>query len=143
MKQERPYNHKNTDTRLLIEVKCDLVEVVLRWGTTLECSMLFFSSFVFRFLLLHLCFLQNTSTYAKLMHFACACGEAKDPKSYSKLKSTILRDFFGSLILNLCIIAVFILLQSFDLASVSFTCNFRIILKNVTSIIIPTLHLLS
>lgn len=26
-----------------------------------------------------LCFLQNTSTYAKPMHFACACGEAKDP----------------------------------------------------------------
>ena len=39
--QERPYNHENTDTRLLIEVKHDLVEVVLRWGTTLEFSMLF------------------------------------------------------------------------------------------------------
>ena len=41
LKQERPYNHENTDTRLLIEVKHDLVEVVLRWGTTLEFSMLF------------------------------------------------------------------------------------------------------
>ena len=35
IKQERPYNHDSTASRLLSEVKHDLVRLVLRWGTTL------------------------------------------------------------------------------------------------------------
>ena len=42
--QERPYNHDSTASRLLSEVKHDLVRLVLRWGTTLEYLMLFFCS---------------------------------------------------------------------------------------------------
>ena len=43
MKEERPYNHDSTASRLLSEVKLDLARPVLRWGTTLESLMLFFS----------------------------------------------------------------------------------------------------
>ena len=42
MKQERPYNHDSTASRLLSEVKHDLARLVLRWGTTLESLVLFF-----------------------------------------------------------------------------------------------------
>ena len=45
MKQERPYNHDSTASRLLSEVKHDLARLVLRWGTTLESLVLFFCSF--------------------------------------------------------------------------------------------------
>ena len=41
-KQERPYSNENTASRLLSEVKHCLVQLVLRWGTTLESWMLFF-----------------------------------------------------------------------------------------------------
>ena len=40
--QERPYSNENTASRLLSEVKHCLVQLVLRWGTTLESWMLFF-----------------------------------------------------------------------------------------------------
>ena len=36
IKQERPYNHDSTASRLLSEVKHDLVRLVLRWGTTMK-----------------------------------------------------------------------------------------------------------
>ena len=42
IKQERPYNHDSTASRLLSEVKHDLVRLVLRWGTTLESLVLLF-----------------------------------------------------------------------------------------------------
>ena len=42
-KQERPYNHDSTASRLLSEVKHGLAGLVLRWGTTLEYPVLFFS----------------------------------------------------------------------------------------------------
>ena len=41
--QERPYNHDSTASRLLSEVKHGLAGLVLRWGTTLEYPVLFFS----------------------------------------------------------------------------------------------------
>ena len=41
-RQERPYSTDNTASRLLSEVKHCLVQLVLRWGTTLESWMLFF-----------------------------------------------------------------------------------------------------
>ena len=41
-RQERPYHDDSTASRLLSEVKHRRVELVLRWGTTLESSMLFF-----------------------------------------------------------------------------------------------------
>ena len=41
-RQERPYSNENTASRLLSEVKHCLVQLVLRWGTTLESWMLFF-----------------------------------------------------------------------------------------------------
>ena len=41
-RQERPYNHDSTASRLLSEVKHDLAALVLRWGTTLESAVLFF-----------------------------------------------------------------------------------------------------
>ena len=44
-KQERPYNHDSTASRLLSEVKHDLARLVLRWGTTLEYLVLFFLHF--------------------------------------------------------------------------------------------------
>ena len=43
--QERPYNHDSTASRLLSEVKHGLAGLVLRWGTTLEYPVLFFSFF--------------------------------------------------------------------------------------------------
>ena len=45
--QERPYNHDSTASRLLSEVKHDLAVLVLRWGTTLESTVLFFSIFAY------------------------------------------------------------------------------------------------
>ena len=45
LKQEQPYNHDSTASRLLSEVKHDLARLVLRWGTTLESLVLFFCSF--------------------------------------------------------------------------------------------------
>ena len=44
-RQERPYNHDSTASRLLSEVKHGLAGLVLRWGTTLEYPVLFFSFF--------------------------------------------------------------------------------------------------
>ena len=38
----RPYNHDNTASRLLSEVKHRRAWLVLRWGTTLESQVLFF-----------------------------------------------------------------------------------------------------
>ena len=89
--QERPYNHENTDTRLLIEVKHDLVEVVLRWGTTLEFSMLFLkfpfafsTSYLATWFFMHFIVdtirfnshwtLIGTDQYAFLIYF-CTCFE--------------------------------------------------------------------
>ena len=40
--QERPYIHESTASRPICEVKHVLVELVLRWGTTLESLMMFF-----------------------------------------------------------------------------------------------------
>ena len=41
-KQERPYKHDSTASRPLSEVKHALAVLVLRWGTTLESTVLFF-----------------------------------------------------------------------------------------------------
>jgi hypothetical protein len=43
--QERPYQHDSTASRLLSEVKHVRARLVLRWGTTLESRVLFFSYF--------------------------------------------------------------------------------------------------
>jgi hypothetical protein len=40
--EERPYQHDNTASRLLSEVKHVRARLVLRWGTTLESRVLFF-----------------------------------------------------------------------------------------------------
>ena len=55
-RQERPYNHENATSCLLCEAKHDLAGLVLRWGTTLEYSVLFFSFWEY-----HLCFTSNKS----------------------------------------------------------------------------------
>jgi hypothetical protein len=44
-KQERPYKHDSTASRPLSEVKHALAVLVLRWGTTLESTVLFFYFF--------------------------------------------------------------------------------------------------
>ena len=44
-KQERPYQHDSTASRLLSEVKHARAQLVLRWGTTLESWVLFFLAF--------------------------------------------------------------------------------------------------
>ena len=41
--QERPYQDDSTASRLLSEVKHPRAWLVLRWGTTLESQVLFFS----------------------------------------------------------------------------------------------------
>ena len=47
-KQERPYQHDSTASRLLSEVKHARAQLVLRWGTTLESWVLFsFRDFFF------------------------------------------------------------------------------------------------
>ena len=48
-KQERPYQHDSTASRLLSEVKHARAQLVLRWGTTLESWVLFFLAFFQRF----------------------------------------------------------------------------------------------
>ena len=42
--QERPYHYDSTASRLLSEVKHNRARLVLRWGTTLESLVLFFSN---------------------------------------------------------------------------------------------------
>jgi hypothetical protein len=43
--QERPYHDDSTASRPLCEVKHHRARLVLRWGTTLESRVLFFSNF--------------------------------------------------------------------------------------------------
>ena len=77
IKQERPYNHDSTASRLLSEVKHDLVRLVLRWGTTLEYLMLFFC-----FCLFHLFApTKSTSTSTSMSTSSCTTPQAhtKDP----------------------------------------------------------------
>ena len=79
--QDGPYHSDSTASRLLSEVKHCRVELVLRWGTTLESSMFIFCFLAFCFLVWSLfwpiacwCFVVVYSSTSSTSSTSCGCS---------------------------------------------------------------------